>query len=151
MGVAPPRSRPNVPELHIPHPESRPFENDTGRRSLSLDEYRTHEKPSPFRASTHPDPNSASGTGGPVFPPPHGTTSQPPQPSQREQKLEQSIALLSKRNRELEIQLAAQPNSGEIDRLQSRVHDLEVEVHNVFSYIWNNTTRIVIREKKKRN
>ncbi|KAJ2963558.1 hypothetical protein NQZ79_g1335 [Umbelopsis isabellina] len=152
MGVAPPRSRPSVPELQIPHPESRPFENDSGRRSLSLDEYRTHEKPSPFRASTYPDPNSASGTGGPVFPPPHGTstTSQPPQPSQREQKLEQSIALLSKRNRELEVQLAAQSNSGELDRLQSRVHDLEVENKVLRSLILQNKDAMEIPSKKRR-
>lgn len=132
------RTRPNVPELHIPHPESRPFDKDSGRRTLSLDEhaqgYRSEEKPSPFRASTYPDPNSAAGTHRPVLPPPQGTSQPPPpQPSQHEKQLEHRLSALMKHNRELETQLSFQMqvnNSRELERYKNRVHDLEVEVRH---------------------
>ncbi|KAI8580983.1 hypothetical protein K450DRAFT_234063 [Umbelopsis ramanniana AG] len=128
------RTRPNVPELHIPHPESRPFDKESGRRALSLDEhgYRSEEKPSPFRASTYPDPNSVAGSHRPVLPPPQGTSQPPPpQPSQHEKQLEHRISHLMKHNRDLESQLERQMllnNSRELERYKNRVHDLEVEI-----------------------
>lgn len=141
------RTRPNVPELQIPHPESRPFDQDhSGRRSLSIDEqhipgYRPEERPSPFRAATYPDPNSAAGSSRPVVLPPPQGTSQPPQPSQREKQLEQRIALLQKHNRDLESQLERSlhnNNSSDLERFKSRVHDLEVEVNiAAFFIIYN--------------
>lgn len=105
---------------------------------MSLDEhaigYRSEEKPSPFRASTYPDPNSAAGSHRPVLPPPQGTSQPPPpQPSQHEKQLEHRISLLMKHNRDLETQLERQlhvNNSRELERYKNRVHDLEVEVRN---------------------
>jgi len=152
------RTRPNVPELQIPHPESRPFDKDSssGRRSLSLDEhkqgYRAEERPSPFRAATYPDPNSAAGSNRPVLPPPQGT-SQPPQPSQREKQLEQRIGQLQKRNRELESQLERHMqhnSSNELKLYKSKVHDLEVENKVLRSLILQNKDTMDIPTKKRR-
>ncbi|KAH8555026.1 hypothetical protein BGW37DRAFT_420020 [Umbelopsis sp. PMI_123] len=122
------RTRPNVPELQIPHPD-------------------------PFRASTYPDPNSATGSHRPVLPPPQGTSQPPPQPSQHEKQLEHHIAQLLKHNRELESQLERQMhmnNSRELDRLKNRVHDLEVENKVLRSLILQNKDTMEIPTKKRR-